>query len=48
METAMYAQQNRSEHGDTTTRTEVIYGKTYIVVSHYAGKVLFHCTIFLS
>ena len=36
MDTAMYAQQNRSEHG--TTRVEVIYGKKYIVVSHYAGK----------
>ncbi len=27
MDTAMYAQQNRSEHGTTTTRVEVIYGK---------------------
>ena len=38
MDTAMYAQQNRSKHGDTTTRVEVIYGKKYIIVSHYAGK----------
>ena len=36
MDTAMYAQQNRSEHGDTTTRVEIIYGKKYIVVSHYS------------
>lgn len=42
METAMYVhekflQQDSSGHG-TTTRTEVICGKQYIVVSHYTGK----------
>ncbi len=31
-------QQDCSEHGNTTTRVEIIYGKKYIVVSHYAGK----------
>lgn len=31
-------QQDCLEHGNTTTRVEVVYGKKYIVVSHYAGK----------
>lgn len=31
-------QQDCLELGNTTTRVEVIYGKKYIVVSHYAGK----------
>ncbi len=31
-------QQDCPEHGNTTTRVEIIYGKKYIVVSHYAGK----------
>lgn len=42
METAMsirekFLQLDCSEHG-TTTRTEMIHGKKFIVVSHYAGK----------
>ncbi len=36
METAIHAQQDRSELA--TARIEVIYGKKYIVVSHYTGK----------
>lgn len=31
-------QQDCLEHGDTTTRVEVIHGKKYIVVSHYIGE----------
>ncbi len=31
-------QQDCLEHGNTTTRVEIIHGKKYIVVSHYAGK----------
>lgn len=38
MDTAIRAQQNRSELGITTTRVEVVCGKKFIVVSHYAGK----------